>query len=221
MGAGIVLAVVAVATVGLVGASVAAQSPPAGQAAKVIAVLGDSTGNDPGEWVDLWAKHLGESRRVVEHTWSWKYERWNDQPIRYGKGPGVVTIWNGSMPGAQPKYALDRLAVMLPVHPDLLVLNYGHNGFPQDTTAGLARLKAAADTRTWVVLQNPGLNDHAAPQEKNLAAVAAWAKSTDTPVIDVTSAFRARGPASLMRDHAHPNAAGSALWESVVEKALG
>ena len=216
------LASVIAATVSLVTAA-AADNPtgsPA-QTAHVIAVLGDSTGNDPGEWVDLWAKHLGESRRVVEHTWSWSEQRWNDQPIRYGKGSDVVTIWNGSFPGATPKYAIDRLAVMLPAHPDLLVLNYGHNGFPQETTAGLATLKAAADAPTWVVLQNPGLTDHAAAQEKNLRVIGRWAEKTGTQTIDVTSAFRQAGPQKLMRDHAHPNDAGSRVWESVVEKALG
>lgn len=187
----------------------------------VVSVLGDSTGNDPGEWVDLWARHLGARHVVVEHTWSWKYGRWNATPIRYGSTGSPVTIWNGSMPGAQPKYALDRLATMRPARFDLLVLSYGHNGFPQDTTAGLSQLTAGVTAPRYVVLQNPGLDDHAAAQDRNLAAVKAWAAQTHTPTIDVTSAFRQRGPRSLMRDHAHPNPAGSALWESVVQGVLG
>lgn len=221
MRVGFLLAVLLSACTGATASPAVPVRVPPVERASVVSVLGDSTGNDPGEWVDLWARHLGESRRVVEHTWSWKFGRWNDVPIRYGTGTDVVTIWNASMPGATPQYALDRLATMLPARPDLVVLNYGHNGFPADTVAGLAKLKAASKAPCWVVLQNPGLADHAAAQDKNLAAIGAWAKATGTPTIDVTSAFRARGPALLMRDHAHPNPAGSALWATVVERALG
>lgn len=34
-----------------------------------ISVLGDSTGNDAGEWVDLWSQHLAEDATVTLRTW--------------------------------------------------------------------------------------------------------------------------------------------------------
>lgn len=191
-----------------------------------ISVLGDSTGNDIGEWVDLWARHLAGSHVVVLHQWDSVSEAWKPQPITYGNTGPRLTIWNGSQPGAAASYPAYRLGRMQPERPDLVLYSFAHNDTAATVVDGLVATIDAVDRR-WgseirsvVILQNPGLNAHGPVQDSTLAALKRWADDSHQPTIDVTSEFRKSRDLSALQDDAHPNAAGSQLWEETVAKAL-
>lgn len=199
-----------------------------GRAAPItVSVLGDSTGNEDGEWVDLWARRLGQSRTVVLHQWDDGRGGWLPTVRVYGSGGPQVTIWNGSKSGAQAGYALDRLGLIQPVRPDLVVYSFGHNHWPGNVVGPLRSLTSAVDRR-WpvppaalVVLQNPELGERAPTHARVEDEVSRWAGEAGLPTVDVFAAFRSRpDEARLLKDFHHPSAAGSAVWAQVVEEAL-
>ena len=194
-----------------------------------ISVLGDSTGNDPNEWVAVWAEHLGETHRVTMHRWQGERGGYNEaRTLTYGTGGSSVAIWNMSEPGATASYPADKLPAGQPEKPDLVILSFGHNNDKTSVGSQLGQVRRSlnqqwhADVPTLVVLQNPGVNEHGARQRETLVAVARWAEKVSLPTIDVASAFdNAENRPSLMYDDIHPNRKGSRLWAKVVGKALG
>jgi hypothetical protein len=191
-------------------------------------VLGDSTGNERGEWVDLWARHLGETATVEFHQWGEDTEAYPAEPYTYGDGARRVTIWNGSKHGSQGQYARDRIRAMQPVAPDLIIYNYGHNKSTDGVVADIEALNQSAQAR-WranvpfvVMLQNPAQGTREGSSAAAVEAIRAWAKPRGVAVIDVPTAFAANGGASvLLADEVHPNASGSKVWADAVAKALG
>ena len=194
-----------------------------------ISVLGDSTGNDPNEWVATWAEHLGETHRVTMHRWQGEQGRYNEaRTLSYGTSGSPVVIWNISEPGATASYPADKLDAGQPEQPDVVILNFGHNNHKTNVGSQLGQVRQSlakqwrTDLPTVVVLQNPGGNKHGAGQRETLVAVAQWAKEGRVPTINVASAFEnAENQSLLMYDDIHPNAMGSRLWADVVEEALG
>ncbi len=97
-----------------------------------LTILGDSTGNDHYEWPQEAAKLLAVAfpeHRVV-------LRGWRDASMDYGPdveisagsgGAAQLTIYNGSMPGARISYHSEHLAAMIPVAPELVIVNVGHN----------------------------------------------------------------------------------------------
>ena len=193
----------------------------------VVSVLGDSTGNEDGEWVDLWAKGLGATRHVVLHQWDDAHGGWLARTRVYGRHGPTVTVWNGSKSGAQTWYALARLPVIQPERPDLVLYSFGHNHSPGKVVDPMRALVSAVDSR-WsgtpvavVVLQNPQLGATAARHARVEAELARWAARAGLPTVDVYAAFEAHADEqSLFKDFRHPSPAGSAVWAVVVEKAL-
>ncbi|HEX5427179.1 MAG TPA: SGNH/GDSL hydrolase family protein [Pedococcus sp.] len=198
-----------------------------GRGAVVVSVLGDSTGNEDGEWVDLWARSLGATRQVVLHQWDDVRGGWLPRARMYGQHGPVVTIWNGSKSGAQAGYARARLAAIQPERPDLVLYSFGHNHSPGDVVGPMRALVSAVDGR-WpgtpasaVILQNPQLGATAAKHAHVVAELTLWAAGTGLPTIDVYGAFEVHADeASLFKDFRHPSPAGSALWAAVVEEAI-
>ena len=191
-----------------------------------ISVIGDSTGDAAGEWVDLWAQHLADDgRRVTLHQWA--TDQYASQPTTYGDGGDrEVSIWNAGKPGGTADWAADRLGTVQPERPDLLILSLGHNNRHTDVDAQLDRLRGDMKNRwddptipTVVILQNPRRHEREAPQAATLRSIRAWATDHDVPTIDVTSAFA--DPDRQMLDDAHPNPAGSEAWATTVADALG
>lgn len=199
-----------------------------GAAPLVISVLGDSTGDDPGEWVDLWAQELARRGTVTLHLWDAGTAEWDANPKVYPGPERTITIWNGSRSGANPSYPLQHLDRIQPSKPSLTVLNFGHNPAPQPAGRGAEELLAGVDAR-WdapipaaVVLQNPSLNLREARTEASVAALRDWAPRAGYAAIDVNAAFRAGGDlGALLADDVHPNPAGQRLWAATVSAALG
>ena len=189
----------------------------------VVSVLGDSTGNEDGEWVDLWARSLGATRQVVLHQWDDVHGGWLPRTRTYGRRGPTVTIWNGSKSGAQAGYAQARLATLQPQQPDLVLYSFGHNHSPGKVVGPVRALVSAVDAR-WpgtptsaVILQNPQLGATAGDQAQVVGELARWAARAGLATIDVYDAFRSHADeASLFKDYRHPSPAGSAVWAAVV-----
>lgn len=199
-----------------------------GPEALTISVLGDSTGDEPGEWVDLWARDLSTRGTVTLHFWDAAAADWKAQPTVYPGPDRAITVWNGSRAGASYAYPLEHLHRIQPSRPSFTVLNFGHNPFPETADKGAAELLAAADHR-WavpvpaaIVLQNPSLGFWEEQTAGSVAALRGWAPGAGYPLIDVNAAFRARGGLpGLLADDVHPNSAGQRLWADTVRAALG
>jgi lysophospholipase L1-like esterase len=192
-----------------------------------IQVLGDSTGNDPSEWVDLWAKHLGDTRRVTLHMWATKTQDWDPDTITYGSSGPRVTIWNGSFPGARASYPLDRLGTITPKKPDLIVYSYGHNATADTIVGEMAHTIDAVNNR-WpgtprvAILQNPATGSRKTIEDATRAALKGWAKEAGLSLVDVESAFKDQADLTgLMKDEVHPNGEGEKLWAAEVARVLG
>jgi hypothetical protein len=199
-----------------------------GPGALTISVLGDSTGDEPGEWVDLWARDLAARGTVTLHFWDAAAGDWEAHPTVYPGPDRSITVWNGSRAGASYAYPLEHLHRIQPSRPSLTVLNFGHNPYPDRADEGAAELLAASDAK-WaapvpaaIVLQNPSLGMWQEQTAGSVAALRGWAPGAGYPVIDVNEAFRARGGLpGLLADDVHPNPAGQRLWADTVRAALG
>lgn len=190
-----------------------------------ISILGDSTGSDPGEWVDLWAQMLGSDHRVRLH-WRDGANGYKPDPTVYGSTGPIVNIWNFAQPGGSANYPAGRLRQAQPVRPDLVIYSFGHNNDastlrPQlDETYAAVRSRWGTVPTSVAIEQNPA---RGAAEDKGIATRRSlywWADAVQVPVISVATAFDARNPGALMVDEYHPNPAGSALWARVVAQAL-
>lgn len=187
-----------------------------------VVVLGDSTGDDDGEWVQLWARSLGSERGAELLVWGAGADRY-DSPEALGGVAADVTVWNGSVSGSRASYALERLDRMLPDGADLVLLSYGHNHTVDDVAEVSALIEAvqrrAPGAVVVVVLQNPQVGDaNAAVRE----AVATLAAAQDVATIGVDEAFLEDGRPleALLVDLVHPSDEGSQVWARTVESAL-
>lgn len=196
--------------------------------ALTISVLGDSTGDEPGEWVDLWARDLSKRGTVTLHFWDAATGHWKAHPTVYPGPDRPITVWNGSRSGASYAYPLEHLDRIQPSLPSFTVLSFGHNPAPRRADKGAAELLAAADAK-WatrvpaaIILQNPSLGLWEQQTTGSVAALRAWAPGAGYPAIDVNAAFRAHGGLpELLTDDVHPNSAGQRLWAATVSAALG
>ena len=191
-----------------------------------IAVLGDGTGDEVGEWVSSFAQQLGATHRVSLHGLD------PNDPTRYvttttfGTTGPQVTVWNGSRRGASAGYPAERLRFLAPARPDVVLLGFGRDDTVADAATGLEQTYRALRAR-WpdvpvaVVLQPPDRGDRSAPVR---AAVSDWADSHGLTEIDVAAAFRAAGDPDGFVSTVDPpsvNARGGTLWGRTVLRALG
>lgn len=110
----------------------------------VVLVLGDSTGNDRGEWTFRWAEALAGTRP----TWIAPWNEWTEDGYiepeqllagQAGEGSlGEVLVLSGQQTGAPAGYAASRVDLLVPETPDLVILNLGHNNGADDVAEGLA-----------------------------------------------------------------------------------
>ncbi|WGW12194.1 SGNH/GDSL hydrolase family protein [Saxibacter everestensis] len=189
-----------------------------------ICVLGDSTGDEYGEWVDLWAKSLAASATVKLRMWDGDKVRYRPGARVYGNADRVITIWNGSKGGSSADYPLQRLATIQPAQPDLVVFNYGHNFSPNGVIADEQTLSRAldkywdADLLTLRISQNPGYGNWKVISTAASQDVLAWSQAHGAAVVNVNKAFR-KAPGtvrSLLMDDVHPNARGNRVFADAV-----
>jgi hypothetical protein len=191
-----------------------------------LAVLGDGTGDEEGEWVTVLGELLGEDREVKVNNLDPSDPTRYARALKYGSGEHSATIWNGSRRGASADYAADRLSFLVPDKPDAVLLSYGRDdkanriGSALDKTFKTVRAKYPS-VPVVVVLQAQNADDTIAPVRE---AAAEWAATKKLPTIDVAAAFRAAGdPNSFVSivDPPSVNARGGELWGQTVFRALG
>lgn len=197
-----------------------------------IAVVGDSTGNGPDEWVYITAKAMAAAGRLVTvHDWSLDTNTYVTEQTFGPAGAAPVVIWNGSASGKDGGYSVDNWSTMVPETPDLVIINHGHNEADRvtalDHAASLINLAQnyAQPAATAVTLQNPREDDKAGLHDEIAGALTTryGAAESVTHVFDVAGAYRKSGDVTplLNNDSFHPNAQGEQTWASVVKADLG
>lgn len=204
--------------------------------AYTITILGDSTGNDPGEWVYLMAQRISDSyaRPVVIHNWSVDSNSYVSETTVGAGNNAPVTIWNGSAPGKNTSYTLDNLSTLAPEKANLTIISHGHNeSDPDHLIQGERKIISTLRAKSFatdvvVIAQNPRDDspDRAAAQQQGVAQIKQVfgpGNEYGVAVIDVNSAFSAQPDlvALLRDDHFHPNASGEQVWANTVIDAFG
>jgi lysophospholipase L1-like esterase len=198
-----------------------------------IVVAGDSTGDEPDEWVFLLAQQLGTlypGYGVNYYLWNRRNPGWPATPWLIQEGaPGthVLNIWNMSVSGTRENYGLTYAeSVIVPKQPDLLLVSYGHND-GEDTVRfrwgvqSLVETVAAGSPRTEILLvaQNPETGNTF--QQAHAAELAQLASEEHLGLVDILGAFEATGNSSAyVKDGIHPTLGGSYLWMNTVLAAL-
>src|SRR5690606_13347996 len=105
-----------------------------------------------------------------------------------------VSIFNASYVDGTPDYAAERLNLLAPEKPDVVLLNYGRANTPEDLPDGLDELWAAIgdelpDAEAYVVVAPPRLDG----LEPTVEATREWAEKVDAPVIDAAEVFEEQG----------------------------
>ena len=207
-------------------------------ASAVVVVLGDSTGvpaSANGFWVDYWAAMLGArwtGHKVTLRLWG--STSYGAASTVANAGAGLtLDIYNGSVGGTKADYPLTRIADMVPVRPDLVILNYGHNhgtDSPATFEASIDTLVAAvrdawADAPVVVTSQNPrfspapNVTEHAAREQ----AERAWTATREYGYVPTWEAFQSQATPSafVQSDGVHPTTSGatdgSKLWAQTVD----
>ena len=191
-----------------------------------LAVLGDGTGDEEGEWVTVLGELLGGDRKVKVNNLDPSDPTHYARALSYGSGEHTATIWNGSRLGVSADYAAQRLEFLVPDKPDAVLLSYGRDDKADEIGPALSTtLKAIREQRAGVpvavVLQAQNTDDKIAPVRE---AAAKWAEANGLTTIDVAAAFRKAGdPNSFVSvvDPPSVNARGGQLWGETVFRALG
>lgn len=186
-------------------------------------VIGDASGDEVGEWVDLWAQELGRRRQVTVHFWDGADGAgFSSPPAIYGVGR-PLSIWNLSSAGTRVDFAGSLSQV--PVKPGVVLLNLGHGREGRTLERAVQRTRIAVSRRwgrvpTAWVLQNPTTVAPRA-QEAAVGRLRSVAIEKRVPVIDVQAAFEDSPPLrALLTSGSFPNAAGSRVWADAVQAAL-
>ena len=198
-----------------------------------IFVVGDSTGDEPDEWVFLLVQELAPlypSYGVNYYLWNRRNPGWPTTPWVIQEGaPGthVLNIWNMSVSGTRENYGLTYAeSEIVPKKPDLLFVSYGHND-GADTVRfrwgvqSLVETVAAQSPRTEILLiaQNPETGN--TYQQAHAAELAQLASEEHVGLVDVLGAFEATGnPSAYVKDGIHPTVGGSYLWMHTVLASL-
>lgn len=200
----------------------------------VIQVIGDSTGNEPGEWVDVAFRSLALQldRPLIQHPWDLLTGAYL-APISANENGthAPLEVWNGSASGKTAAYSLDNFGALVPETPDLVILNHGLNNVLEPSQVGEQFTALVAEVeRRWpsqvgyaALLENPRLDQYAAAHDDVLKHVTGWlAEHQEVRAIDVHSAYLESPEITtlLLPDLLHPTPAGSALTATTVLEAL-
>lgn len=185
--------------------------------AVTVAVLGDSVGNDPGEWVSMWAGNMAINRYVFVHHFDAVREGYDtDVEVFAPTGPvraEPIVVWNFGRPGGTPQAALDKLSVGVPVKPDVAIVSFGHNVRPEHVQgqysalfAGLRGRFGAVPTVTTLAHMTPVPRSGQAEGRVRLLRLA---RSLGHGVVDERAVYDdLADPGLVLWDAVHPNVLG-------------
>ncbi|WP_147284779.1 SGNH/GDSL hydrolase family protein [Kocuria rosea] len=194
-------------------------------------VLGDSTGNNENEWVQLVIRRLAErtGRPAEIHTWSVEANSYGDTTDISGKGEPII-VWNGSASGMGADYSLEQIKTMAPEPSDLVVISHAHNHVSPETALSGVRSLAEWAESAWdtapalaVTLQNGRLDEQAGRQTEIIGALRDnWEDTESVALIDVFTAYKqADDVETLLRDdNFHPSDEGEEVWADTVWRDL-
>jgi len=197
-----------------------------------LVVLGDSTGNETFEWVYLTAQWLAAkypAYTVLHRLWNDTNQNYDSATtVHTGTGTHTLTIYNGSMPGANADYSVSRLALQVPVIPQAIIISYGYNSSavtyrPINYPLVRAIRESFPFAAIAITAQGPRVSsdpDYAnglLRQQSNIDL----AQSEGLGLINVMQAFLDNPTYAadwLQVDGLHPNAAGMQVWRDEVVK---
>lgn len=191
-----------------------------------IAVLGDGTGDEDGEWVEVMARLLGATHQVKLRNLNESDPTRYDAAVDHGTSGPKATVWNGSRRGVGAAYAARRLDFLVPAPPDVVLVSYGRDNTASTMPAALKSTYAALRAK-WpavpvlVVLQAQDRDDAIGPVR---VAAEDWAAANGVPTVDVAAAFSAAGDPNRFVSVVDPpsvNSKGGRLWARTVFAALG
>jgi len=191
-----------------------------------IAVLGDGTGDEDGEWVQVMAKLLSETHQVKLRNLNESDPTRYDAAVAYGTSGPQATVWNGSRRDVGAAYAARRLDFLMPARPDVVLMSYGRDNTASTMPAALKSTYAALRAK-WptvpvlLVLQAQDRDDAIGPVR---VAAEEWAATNGVPTVDVAAAFSAAGDPNRFVSVVDPpsvNSKGGRLWARTVFAALG
>lgn len=199
-----------------------------------VLVAGDSTGDQPGEWVDIAFRSLAleNDRPLVIHQWDKETAAYGSEIRANEDATGAeLVVWNGSAAGKTAAYSLEHLDVLAPEHPDVVFINHGLNNSRHPDAVGgeLTDLVAAIESR-WggtvgyaAILENPRFDEWHDGHAAVIDQVRTWATAhPDILLIDAYSAYLDTGDPLdyLLPDELHPTPDGSELTASTVLDAI-
>ena len=145
----------------------------------------------------------------------------------------TVTVYNGSVGSTLAWYPASRVLDMVPVRPDVVLFNYGHNHQTQTPTefeavldATVAAIRAVYPGVPFIVggqnPQYPPTANPAAHQERE-AHKREYARLRGFGYAPVLEAFMAeQHPRTLVKgDGVHPTNEGAEVWTAAVDRHLG
>ncbi|SFN59220.1 Lysophospholipase L1 [Mycetocola miduiensis] len=200
----------------------------------VVTVIGDSTGDQPGEWVDLAFRELAESldRPLIQHPWDILTGSYLPEISFNEDAPSApIVVWNGSASGKTGQYSLAHFDTLVPAQPDIVIFNHGLNNVqkPKTVAPQLTALVAEIE-RYWpesvgyaAILENPRFDDWSAAHTAVIDNVSSWlAENQAVRPIDTHAAYLASPTPELLLlpDLLHPSPEGSALTAATVLDAL-
>lgn len=191
-----------------------------------VLVIGDGSGDEPDEWVAVWARdHLATTATVSYNAWD-RVANQYAPTVGYGTEGPAITVWNASV--RAPDMALEpaRIAQAWQTA-DLVLLSYGHRRAPSTITAQLDEVLAAiraknAKVPIVVMIQNPDRADTETVQRQNTQKVQAWAVAHSFANVDIYSAFMADATQrnTMVESDGSPSPQGSQLWAMKLAKSL-
>lgn len=186
-----------------------------------LAVIGDSTSNQLGGWVNLLGEQLGESRVTRVQRISQTGQSSYRAPIRYGDEGPELQVWNASTATPFAVVTDERARVVVPKRPDVVLLSVGRAADArvigqQLSTTRSSILKAYPQAQV-VVVKQPAATP---AQRPAIAAVGAWAVQQGVPAIDVAAAFASSPGVASLQNADGITDAGAQLWAATVHQAL-